>query len=89
MAITKSARKAIRQNAKRKEGNIIYKDKMRGLIKTARALVLEKKVDEAKKLLPQIYQILDKAAKVGVIKKNTSSKTKSRLALLINKNSAK
>ncbi len=85
MAITKSAKKAIRQSAARKEHNIVYKDKIKSLVKEARALVLAKKMTEAKKLLPDIYKALDKAAKVGVIKKNNASRRKSRLTKLIDK----
>ena len=79
MAITESAKKAARQSARRKEHNIVYKDKIKILVKEARALVLAKKIAEAKKLLPDIYRALDKAAKVGVIKKNNASRHKSRL----------
>ena len=57
---------------------------MKGLIKEVRKLALEKKVEEAKKLLPQIYKALDKAAKTGVIKKNTASRKKSRITKLLN-----
>ena len=85
MAITKSAKKAIRQNTKHREQNIVYKDKIKNLVKEARTLVLAKKITEAKKLLPEIYKALDKAAKVGVIKKNNASRRKSRLTKLIDK----
>jgi len=85
MAITESAKKAIRQSAKRNEQNTVYKDKLKAIVKQARALVTAKKIDEAKKLLPGIYQALDKAAKVGVIKKNNASRRKSRLTKLIDK----
>ena len=85
MAITKSAKKAIRQSATRKEHNIVYKDKIKSLVKQARVFVLAKKMDEAKKLLPEIYKALDKAAKVGIIKKNNASRRKSRLTRLIDK----
>jgi len=84
MPITKSAKKALRQNIKRKKRNLIYKKKMKGLIKEAKELALEKKTEEAKKLLPQIYKALDKAAKTGVIKKNTASRKKSRITKLLN-----
>lgn len=83
MAITKSAKKAIRQSAVRKEQNLVYKNKIKSVVKEARSLVLAKKMDEAKKLLPEIYAALDKAAKVGVIKKNNASRRKSRLTKLI------
>lgn len=85
MAIIKSAKKAIRQNARHKAHNLAYKNKMKGLIKSALGFMAEKKPDEAKKLLPEIYQILDKAAKKGVIKKNNASRRKSRLTKLIDK----
>jgi small subunit ribosomal protein S20 len=83
MAITKSAKKAIRQSKKRNEQNSVYKDKMKKLIKEAKTLVLAKKNDDAKKLLPAIYAILDKSAKIGIIKKNNASRRKSRLTKLI------
>jgi small subunit ribosomal protein S20 len=83
MAITKSAKKAWRQSLKRKARNLIYKTKIKKLIKEVRSLVLAKKIEEAKKLLPQVYKILDKAAKVGVIKKNTAARKKSRIAKAI------
>lgn len=84
MAITKSAKKALRQNTKRKARNLAYKNKMKDLIKEIRALAVQKKTDEVKKLLPSVYKILDKSAKVNVIKKNTASRQKSRLAKLAN-----
>ena len=85
MAITKSAKKAIRQSATRREHNIVYKDRIKKLIKEMRALVLAKKMAEAKKLLPEIYSALDKAAKVGIIKKNNASRRKGRLTKLVDK----
>jgi len=45
----------------------------------------QKKSEEAKKLLPQVYKLLDKAAKTGLIKKNTVARKKSRITKLINK----
>jgi len=85
MAITKSAKKAIRQNIKRRARNIIYKEKIKNLIKKVRLLVSEKKREEALKILSQVYRALDKAAKGGVIKKNTASRKKSRITNSINK----
>mgnify|MGYP001601455971 CR=1 FL=1 len=85
MAITKSAKKAIRQNKKRRARNLVYLNSMRGLIKKLKSLVSQKKIDEAKKILPQVYKILDKTSKVGIIKKNTASRKKSRLTKLVDK----
>lgn len=85
MAITKSAKKAIRQSEKHKHHNLVYKNKIKDLIKEVRSLVLSKKIDEAKKILPKLYQAIDKATKVGVVKKNTASRKKSRLTKLTEK----
>ena len=85
MAITKSAKKAARQSLTRKEHNSAYKNKIKVLVKQAKLLVSQKKNNDAKKILPEIYAILDKAAKVGVIKKNHASRHKSRLTKLIDK----
>ena len=85
MPITTSAKKDLRQSLRRKAHNIIYEKKMKDLIKQARSLVSQKKIEEAKNILPQVYKILDKAAKVNIIKKNTASRKKSRLAKLIAK----
>ena len=85
MAITKSAKKAIRQSARRKKQNLVYKNNIKVLVKEFRGLVLAKKLDDAKKLLPKLYQALDKAAKVNVLKKNTASRKKSRFTKLVDK----
>jgi len=42
-------------------------------------------IEEARKLLPRVYKLLDKAAKTGLIKKNTASRKKSRITKLISK----
>ncbi len=89
MAKTKSVKKALRQSLKRKERNLVYKRKMRKLIKEIRGLVSENKTEEARNLLPQLYKVLDKSAKVGVIKKNTVSRQKSRITQFTNQKSAK
>ena len=86
MPITKSVKKALRQSIKRRARNIIYKKKMKNLLKEVKGLISQKKTKEAKELLPQVYKILDKAAKVGVIKKNAASRKKARITKLINRN---
>lgn len=83
MPITKSAKKALRQSKKRRTRNLVYINKMKRLVKEARTLVSQKKTEEAKKILPQVYKILDKAAKVGIIKKNAAARKKSRIAKAI------
>ena len=97
MAITKSAKKALRQSQRRKTRNIQKKTKIKNLLKQVKNLVSGKTttrpprpptkggplIEEAKKLLPQVYKLLDKAAKTGLIKKNTAARKKSRIAKAI------
>jgi small subunit ribosomal protein S20 len=85
MPITKSAKKALRQNRKKRLFNLRRIKKMKSLVKQLRGLIKEKKKEEALKILPKVYQAIDKAAKRGVIKKNTASRKKSRLMKAISK----
>ncbi len=57
----------------------------KAMVKDFRKLVTTGKKDEAKKMLPKVYQTLDKAAKSGVIKKNKASRLKSKTTLLLQK----
>jgi small subunit ribosomal protein S20 len=85
MPIKKSAKKALRQSGKRRVRNIQKKKKLRQALKEIKSLASEKKIKEAKSLLPQTYKLLDKAAKTGLIKKNTAARTKSRITKLVNR----
>ncbi len=80
MPITKSAKKALRQNRRKRVFNLRRIKKMRSLIKQIKTLIKDKKKEEALKILPETYKAIDKAAKRGVIKKNTAGRKKSRLA---------
>lgn len=80
MAITKSAKKAIRQSKRRKIRNVQKKSKLKNLLKEVKSLISQKKTKEAKNLLPQVYKLLDKTAKTGLIKKGEADRRKSRIA---------
>ena len=85
MAIIKSAKKAIRQNKTRRARNLVYINKIKKTLKEAKTFIVEKKAKEAAEMLPKVYEILDKAAKVGIIKKNNASRHKSRMAKMVAK----
>ncbi|UMX47939.1 MAG: 30S ribosomal protein S20 [Candidatus Nealsonbacteria bacterium DGGOD1a] len=88
MPIIKSAKKALRQNAKRRIANKARKQKIKTILKETRVLAGAKKIEDAKKNLPAIFKALDKAAKTGTIKPNTAARKKSRIAKLLAKTSA-
>lgn len=79
MANTVSAIKRIRITEKRTAVNRARSSRVKGALKVMRKLIAEKKVTEATAQLSSVYSILDRAAKWGVIKKNTASRYKSRL----------
>jgi len=81
MPIIKSAKKALRQSIKRRLRNI----KLKEAIKNAAVKMKKAKKEEMNKFLSLAYKAIDKAAKSGIIKKNTAARKKSRLAKLINK----
>lgn len=85
MAITSSAKRAIRVSARKKAFNDRRSKAMKETIKEVRQLVVAKKSADAKNLLSVAYQAIDKAMKRGVIKKNTAARKKSRLAKAIKK----
>lgn len=80
MPITKSAKKALRGSLVKKAMNDRNKKNIKESVKKIEKLVKEKNTVEAKKLLPNAYSVIDKAAKRGVIKKNTASRKKARLS---------
>jgi len=75
MAITRSAKKAHRQSLRRKVLNDVRRDTLRGALKAVR---LAKKGDKA--ALAQAYQAIDKAAKRGLMTKNTAARRKARVS---------
>lgn len=82
MPITKSAKKALRQNIRRRKANIKKKTELKTVIKQYKKLADSDK-KKAKEYLSEVYKKLDKAAKINLIKKNKASRLKSRLSRLI------
>lgn len=81
MAHTKSAKKRIKQNAKRRLENRYYAKTMRNAVRKIRAY---KTKDEAQKELPAVVSIIDKVAKRNQIHKNKASNLKSSLTKHVN-----
>jgi small subunit ribosomal protein S20 len=80
MPKTSSAKKALRQNITRRARNNKTKESYKKMVKEYRKLVAAKNWASAKEKLPQVFQILDKASKRKVLKKNAASRLKSRLS---------
>lgn len=82
MPITKSAKKALRGSARKRVVNDARRRNFRKAVKEVDSLVQSKDLKAATAALASAYKAIDKAAKRGVIKKNTAARKKSRLAKL-------
>jgi small subunit ribosomal protein S20 len=85
MPITSSAKKALRASERKHVFNMRRKLAIDKNMKSFKKAISTKDKSSALALIPQIYKSLDKAAKKGVIHKNTASRKKSRLAKAIAK----
>ena len=85
MPIKHAGIKYLRKSKKNQKRNIVKKKELSKLEKSLRKLAATGKKDEAKKTLQKLYKALDKAAKTNLIKKNTASRKKSRLSVVVNK----
>jgi small subunit ribosomal protein S20 len=85
MPITTSAKKALRGSAQKRIYNLRRKDAISDSMKKIKKLVSQKKIAEAKALLPVAYKAIDKAVKTNLIKKNTAARKKSRITALVKK----
>lgn len=83
MAITSSAKKAIRASAKKRVFNIRRKEALHDATKSFMKALAIKDIAGAEKLMPAAYAAIDKAGKRGVIKGNTADRKKARLAAAI------
>lgn len=82
MAITTSAKKAHRASLKKRVFNVRRQRALTNTTKTVRKTLLTDAA-AARTSLSEAYQAIDKAAKRGIIKKNTASRKKSRLAAAV------
>lgn len=73
MPITKSAKKALRQSQRKAKINKTLRQRLKKIMAKTRKAKTQKE-------LTQAYQILDRAAKKGIIHKNKAARLKSRLA---------
>lgn len=81
----RSSLKAHRAGKKRHLRNLRVKRQLKNTIKKFQKLVSAKGIEDAKKLITQVYSQLDKAAKKKIIHPKTANRKKSRLALQLAK----
>ncbi|WP_066901547.1 30S ribosomal protein S20 [Streptobacillus notomytis] len=80
MAHTKSSKKRIIIGERNRLRNQAITSRVKTFVKKVLVAIDSKNIDDAKAALSVAYKELDKAVTKGVLKKNTASRTKSRLA---------
>jgi small subunit ribosomal protein S20 len=85
MANTVSALKRVRVAERRTAVNKTRKSRLRHQIRAMRRLLDAKDAKGATAIAPKTFSLVDRAAKWGIIKKNTAARYKSRLTLHLRK----
>jgi small subunit ribosomal protein S20 len=83
MANTYSALKRVRQAERRTDYNRKNKSRLRHQIRAMRKAITSKNAKAAGDLMPKTFSLIDRAAKSGIIKKNTAARYKSKLHLRV------
>jgi small subunit ribosomal protein S20 len=78
-----SSLKRVRQTERWTEMNRRSKARLRHQIRDMRRAVAGKDAKVAEALLPKTFSIIDRSAKIGIIKKNTAARYKSKLHLKV------
>lgn len=85
MANIESAKKRIRQTAKKTKNNRVFRSSARTYIKKTRQLIAEGNLEEAELTARQAYKTLDKAARKRVIHPRNAARRKGRLMAALDK----
>jgi small subunit ribosomal protein S20 len=85
LANIQSAKKRIRQTAKRTERNRVFRSSARTYVKRTRQLIAEGNLEEAEIAAREAYKTLDKSARKRVIHPRNAARRKGRLMAALEK----
>lgn len=85
MANTVSSLKRVRITERKTLVNRARRSRLRHQIRSIRRLLDKKDSEAAAQMVPVTFSLVDRAAKWGIIKKNTAARYKSRLTLRLRK----
>lgn len=74
----------MKQNIKRRARNFPVRSELKTLFKRVLVLIKDGKAEEAQKLMPKVYSIIDMACKKQILHPNNAARKKSRLAKALN-----
>lgn len=85
MPIKDAGKKAMRADVKKRSKNLRGSRTLKSLMKEVRTLISSGDKKKAEEKMPQVQKAIDKATKIGLLKKNTAARKKSRLVSAIKK----
>ena len=85
MANIQSAKKRIRQTARRSQRNRLFRSSARTYVKKTRQLIDEGDLDQAELAAREAYKTLDKAARRRIIHPRNAARRKGRLMAALDK----
>ena len=74
----------MKQNRVRRARNFPVRSEMKTMLKKGLTLIKEGNLEEAKKLMPKVYSVIDTACKKNILHPNNAARKKSRLAKALN-----
>ncbi|MBV9612264.1 MAG: 30S ribosomal protein S20 [Acidobacteriaceae bacterium] len=77
--------KRVRMTERRTSINRMRKSRLRHQIRAMRRVLDQKDAQAANQMIPATFSMVDRAAKWGIIKRNTAARYKSRLTLRLRK----
>lgn len=83
MPLTSSATKAMRQSAKKRDARRPFKTRMKTVLRDMEDLAKAGKKEEAQKLLPIVYKVVDTAAKKHIVHWKNAAHKKAHAAALV------
>lgn len=83
MPLTSAAIKSMRQSLTKREGRLPYKTRMKTVLRELTDLAKAGKREEAVKLLPVVFKVVDTAAKKHIVHWKNAAHKKSHAASLV------
>jgi len=83
MPLTSAATKAMRQSATKRDARRPFKTRMKSVLRDLTDLAKAGKKEEATKLLPVVYKVVDTAAKKHIVHWKNAAHKKSHAAALV------
>ena len=81
----RAAKKDLRQNAKKRERNLLLRKQVKTAVKKFKKAIETKDIAKSKEALNLVYKMLDRAASKNLIHRNKAAREKSQFSKMVKK----